>query len=147
MSSVLQIMALLVPPLIVTQSFLLMLMLNLVSPQEILRPGGNTLNNFKGLQFEEPLLPAFVPGVSNKFSKKGNEQGNLYWWPPASLRKRPSTLPQNFTQATQDRFEAYNPKTHAEAPTIKFEEDSEVLSTKSTETTTITSQLSNVVKG
>lgn len=144
MSSVLQIMALPVPPLIVTQSLLLMFMLNFVSLQEILRPGGNTVNNFDRLQFKEPLLPAFVP--PNKFNN-GYKQGNLYWWPPASSRETPSTLSPNLTPAAQTRFEAYDPKTHSEAPTIKFEEDSKVLPLKSTETTTDIAQSSNVIEG
>ena len=144
MSSVLQIMALPVPPLIVT--LLLIFKLNFASLQEILRPGANTVNNFDRSQFKEPLLPAFVPGVSNKFNN-GYEKGNLYWWPPASSRERPSTLSPNFTQSTQTNFEAYNPKTHSGAPTITFEEDSQVLPIKSTETTTIISQISNVIEG
>ena len=145
MSSVLRIMALPVSPLIVKQ-LLLMFMLNFVSLQELLRPGANTVNNFDRSQFKEPLLPAFVPGASDKFNN-GYKKGILYWWPPASSRERQSTLSPNITQATQTRFEAYNPKTHSEAPTIKFEEDSEILPVKSTETTTVVSQISSVIEG
>ena len=141
MSSVPQIMALPVSPFIVTQS-LLMFMLNFVSLQEILRNGGNSVTTFNRSKFKEPLLPTFVPGVSNP-NNRGYSQGDLYWWPPASSKERPPTSSPNFTQ---NRFEAFDPKVHSNAPII-FEEDAEVLPIKSTETTTVISQVSNIIKG
>ena len=146
MSSVPQIMALSVSLLIVTQSlFLLMLMLNFVSTQENLRHGGNKVNNFNRSILKEPILPTFVPGASNKYDNYA--QGDLYWWPPALLKERPSTLSPNIPQATQTKFEAFNPRTHSKTPTIIFEEDPDAFTTKSTETTTDISQISNVIEG
>ena len=116
-------------------------MLNFVSLQEILRNGGNSVTNFNRSKFKEPLLPTFVPGVSNS---RGYSQGDLYWWPPASAKERPPTASPNFTQ---NRFEAFDPKVHSKVPTIKFEEDAEVPPIKSTETTTVISQSSNIIKG
>ena len=138
MSSVPQIMALPVSPFIVTQS-LLMCMLNFVSLQEILRNGGNSVTTFNRSKFKEPLLPAFVPGVSNN---RGYSKGDLYWWPPAASKERPPTSSPNFTQ---NRFEAFDPKVHSKVPTIKFEEDAEVPPIKSTETTTAISQNSDII--
>merc|ERR1712032_953966 len=112
-------------------------MLNSVRTQENLRQGGNRVNNFNRSILKEPVLPTFVPGASNKFDYA---QGDLYWWPPASLKERPSTLSPNIPQATQTKFEAFNPRTHSKTPTIIFEEDPDAFTTKSTETTTEISQ-------
>ena len=93
------------------------------------------MTNFNRPKFKEPLLPTFVPGVSNN-------RGDLYWWPPAASKERPPTSSHNFTQ---NRFEAFDPKVHSKVPTIKFEEDAEVPPIKSTETTTAISQNSDII--
>ena len=143
MSSLPQIMARSVSLLIVTQS-LFLLMLNSVRTQENLRQGGNKVNNFNRSILKEPVLPTFVPGTSNKYDYA---QGDLYWWPPASLKERPSTLSPNIPKATKTKFEAFNPRTHSKTPTIIFTEDSDAFTTKSTETTTDISQTLNIIEG
>ena len=146
MTSAPQIMALSVSLLIVTQSlFLLLLMLNFVSTQEQLRHGRNSVNNLSGSILKEPILPTFVPGASNKY--EGYTQGDLYWWPPPSLTERPSTLSPKIPQGPQTKFEAFNPKIHSKTPIIKFKEDSDAFTTKSTETTTDISQISSNLEG
>ena len=141
-----QIMALSVSLLIVTQSLiLLLLMLNFVSTQENLRHGRNSVNNLNRSILKEPILPTFVPGATNKY--EGYTHGDLYWWPPPSLTERPSTFSPKIPQGPQTKFEAFNPKIHSKIPIIKFEEDSDAFTTKSTETTTDISQISSDLEG
>ena len=144
MTSAPQIMALSVSLLIVTQS-LFLLMLNFVSTQEKLRHGGNSVNNLSRSILKEPILPTFVPGASNKY--EGYTHGDLYWWPPPSLTERPSTFSPEIPQGPQTKFKAFNPKIHSKTPIIKFEEDSDAFTTKSTETTTDISQISSNLEG